>query len=86
MIHVLHTSSAPIIIIIWCTAQAETVLKECVDCGREFRTYVPETMCILPDGGSVFYNEPQTKCPLCDVEGYGGFMNKDLFTELTPGP
>lgn len=79
-----YTSSAPVIIC--CAAQTETVFKECVDCGREFRTYVPETMCILPDGGSVFYNELQTKCPLCDTEGYGGFMNKDLFPELTPGP
>ena len=41
---------------------------------------------ILPDGGSVYYREPQTKCPLCDDSGYGGFMNEDLFPELRVGP
>ena len=33
-----------------------------------------------------FYWDPQLLCPLCDGEGYGTFMNKDLFPELAFGP
>ena len=62
------------------------MLKECNDCGGKFRTYVPETICYMPDGGSVYYIDPQMHCPLCDVNGFGGFMNVDLFPELKPGP
>ena len=53
-----------------------------MECKRPFRTYVPETICTLPDGGSVFYRDPQPLCPLCDKEGFGSFMNQDLFPEL----
>ena len=44
---------------------------------------MPETLCKLPDGGSVFYSDPQVLCPLCDPNGFGEFMNKDLFPELS---
>jgi len=66
------------------TVRTDPVIKKCEDCGRPFRTYVPETYCELPGGGSVFYCDPQTKCPLCDDNGYGDFMNEDLFPELVP--
>ena len=74
---------------IWLIVSAvytESVIKTCAGCVREFRTYVPETVCMLPDGGSVFYQDPQLLCPICDPEGYGAFMNRDLFPELTPQP
>ena len=61
------------------SVETETVVTDCSMCGKHFRTYVPETICNLPDGGSVFYSEPQTMCPLCDT------MNHDLFPELRPG-
>lgn len=60
----------------------EPVLNNCTDCGRMFRTYVANSMCHLPDGGVVSYKEPQLQCPLCDEQGYGVFMNQDLFPEL----
>ena len=66
------------------TVRTDPVIKKCEDCGRPFRTYVPETYCELPGGGSVFYCDPQTKCPLCNDNGYGDFMNEDLFPELVP--
>ena len=69
-----------------CTVHTDCVIKACADCSRSFRTYVPDTMCTLPDGGSVFYRDPQLLCPLCDPESYGTFMNKDLFPELVPKP
>jgi len=43
---------------------------------------VPDTICELPGGGSVFYRDPQLLCPMCDPEGYGAFMNTDLFPQL----
>ena len=55
---------------------------EICGCGQPFCTYVPDTMCALPDGGVVFYPEAQTTCPLCDDGMFGLFMNKDLFPEL----
>ena len=54
----------------------------CIECERPFRMYVPNTDCRLPDGGSVYYRDLQTMCPLCDPCGYGDFMNEDLFPEL----
>ena len=47
---------------------------------------MPETICMLPDGGSVFYRDPQLLCPLCDPQCYGTFMNEDLFPELASEP
>ena len=36
-----------------CTHAVHTdpVIESCVDCGRPFRTFVPETYCDLPGGG-----------------------------------
>ena len=62
--------------------ETECVIKICGVCQRPYRTYVANTECRLPDGGSVFYRDPQIMCPLCDPEGYGEFMNTDLFPEL----
>ena len=59
----------------------ETVIQSCEDCGKPFRTYVPDTICHLPDGGQVTYREPQNKCPDCDLSGYGLFINMDLFPQ-----
>ena len=65
-------------------AHTETVIQKCVECSRDYRTYVPGTVCHLPDdSGVVTYQEPQTKCPACDENGYGMFMNEDLFPELS---
>ena len=60
----------------------EPVIESCTDCDRDFRTYVPDPFCCLPDGGTVTYKDPQLSCPMCDPSGYGGFMNYDLFPEL----
>ena len=68
------------------TVHTECVITPCIECNQPFRTYVPETICRLPDGGSVFYREPQDLCPVCDPSGFGEFMNHDLFPELAPDP
>ncbi|XP_019859118.1 PREDICTED: uncharacterized protein LOC109587313 isoform X1 [Amphimedon queenslandica] len=64
--------------------ETEPVIKCCIECGRNFRTFIPDTSCNLPDGSCVVYTEPQLTCPLCDPNGYGRFMNQDLFPELMP--
>ena len=62
--------------------ETEAVVQACEECGKNYRTYVPRTVCIVPGGESVFYSDPQTKCPLCDENGFRHFMNVDLFPEL----
>ena len=62
--------------------ETEPVIQQCIECSRNYRTYIPGTICNLPDGLSVFYPTAQTKCPLCDENSYGTFMNTDLFPEL----
>lgn len=59
----------------------ECVIEKCITCGRDFRTYVPNTRCHLPDGAIVSYTDPQLECPSCDSSKYGWFMNQDLFPE-----
>ena len=66
------------------TVHTECIITPCTGCQQPFRTYVPVTICRLPDGGSVFYREAQTQCPLCDPNGFGTFWNMDLFPELQP--
>ena len=44
---------------------------------------MPNTICTLPGGDSVFYRDPQVLCPLCDQNDFGEFMNKDLFPEIS---
>ncbi len=67
-----------------CIVYTKPVIQNCVDCSRCYRTYIPGTVCELPDGNGAFiYDEPQNTCPLCDERQYGDFMNYDLFPELT---
>lgn len=58
------------------------MISTCVDCGQPFRTYVPDSMCKLPDGLYVTYQDPQLQCPECDENRFGLFMNEDLFPHL----
>ena len=46
-------------------------LANCVDCNQQFRTYVPNTDCLLPDGNLVYYKESQTLCQECS----GAFLS-----------
>lgn len=62
----------------------DPVIRPCGDCGREYRTYIPDTTCVLPGGINFSYVDPQVLCPLCDPQGWGAFMNEDLFPELIP--
>ena len=66
------------------TVHTECIITPCTGCQQPFRTYVPDTICRLPDGGSVFYREAQTQCPFCDPSGFGTFWNMDLFPVLQP--
>ncbi|XP_019861115.1 PREDICTED: uncharacterized protein LOC109589478 [Amphimedon queenslandica] len=56
-------------------------LIHCVECSQLFRTYVPNTDCLLPDGNLVYCKESQTICPECSG---GSFLsiNEDLFPHL----
>lgn len=63
-------------------AHTEAVIQLCDTCHRPYRTYVPDSICTLPDGLQVTYREPQTQCPVCDENSFGEFMNTDLFPEL----
>ena len=60
----------------------EPVMQQCTRCNRDYRTYIPDTICRLPDGGCTMYQDPQLTCPMCDPMGYGDFMNADIFPEL----
>ena len=39
------------------------VIKNCETCSQRFRTYIPNSDCIMPDGMSFCYREPQNECP-----------------------
>ena len=54
----------------------EAVIQKCIQCGRPFRTYVPNSMCYLPDGAIVTYSEPQLTCPLCDEKSFGIYIHE----------
>ena len=56
-------------------------IVNCLDCNQKFRTYVPNTDCLLPDGNVVFYKEPQTLCPEC-TGGVFLSINEDLFPHM----
>jgi hypothetical protein len=47
--------------------ETEAVIQPCRTCSRPFRTYVPGTNCVMPDGTSFSYSEPQEECPCCDI-------------------
>ena len=51
-------------------------------CGKDFYTYIPNTNCLIPDGSSPFYQEPQLLCPLCDDHEFGWWYNVDVFPEF----
>ena len=52
------------------TFHMECIITPFTKCQQPFRTYVPNTICGLLDGGSVFYREAQTQCLLCDLRGF----------------
>ena len=52
-------------------------MKQCRQCSQEFCTYIPGTDCMMPDGASVFYSDPQEDCPNCDPNNWGAAWNKD---------
>ena len=54
------------------------VQERCEECHNEFRTYIPETLCKMPDGMDVFYADPQLLCPRCDINGFGYAWNDDM--------
>ena len=58
------------------------MIKECIMCGKRFRTYLPEVDTVMPDGASFFYSEPQTECPECDQFNWGWQWNTDLFPQF----
>ena len=58
------------------------IIVPCIDCGQNFRTYKPDTNCLMPDGSTQWHVEPQKQCPECDINGYGLFLNEDLFPHL----
>lgn len=58
--------------------QTEAVIKQCCQCTRKFRTYIPNTDCVMPDGVCVFYSNAQDECPECDPDHWGWAWNKDL--------
>ena len=64
------------------TVHMECIITPFTGCQQPFRTYVLNTICCLPDGGSVFYREAQTQCLLCDLSGF--IVPLDLFPELQP--
>ena len=57
-------------------------MKDCSECHRSFRTYVPGEDTLMPDGSSFFYTHPQNECPACDEENWGWRWNIDLFPEF----
>lgn len=71
-------------VFLFVAVHTECIITPCTDCEQPFRTYVPNTICRLPDGGSVFYRDPQTLCPACDTTGFGTFWNLDLFPQFQP--
>lgn len=57
------------------------VLKNCRECDKQYRTYLPGKDCLLPNGDVECHQEPQLLCPDYDC-GYGLHMNQDLLSHL----
>ena len=57
------------------------VMVSCTDCNQKFRTYIPGTDCLLPDGSLQCHQEPQDTCPECSG-GYGIHFNTDIFPDM----
>ncbi len=55
----------------------------CIECGIEYRTYIPEKDCCLSDGTVQRHVQPQDKCPDCDFTVIGVMLNKDKFPHLS---
>ena len=51
-------------------------------CGRQFYNFIPDTLCTMPDGTVVYYQQPQVLCPLCDDYEWGWQFNISLFPEF----
>ena len=56
-------------------------MVSCIECGTQFRTYIPGTDCLQPDGTVQCHQEPHDTCPDCSG-GYGIHLNFDLFPEM----
>ena len=56
-------------------------IRVCVECAQQYRTYIPNTDCLFPDGKIVYYKQSQDKWPDCSG---GSFLsiNEDLFPHL----
>lgn len=59
---------------------ANGVMKAtCIECGVEFRTYIPGRDCFLDDGSLVgCHQQPEEKCPLCEPSYIGSALNPNL--------
>ena len=57
-----------------------------MECGGKFRTYIPDTHCLMPDGSTQLHVDPQDLCPECDPAAYGLFLNEDLYPHLVIHP
>ena len=57
-------------------------VSACQGCARDFYTYIPDTDCKMPDGSTLFYQDPQLLCPLCDDQEFGWWFHIDLFPEF----
>ncbi len=64
------------------TRYTKPVMEECISCGKTFRTYIPGSSCLMPDGGIICHEEPMSECPDCDFNGIGVALNGDLFPHL----
>lgn len=58
------------------------VVKQCVECNREFLAPIEGTTYELADGGLMSYSHPVLKCPLCDEKRFGEYLNKDFMADL----
>ena len=48
------------------TGYTKSVIKNCVNCRKEFLAPLEETNCILPDDKIVYYQDPILECPFRD--------------------
>lgn len=63
------------------TEKTVAVISMC-PCGRQFYSYIPDTLCTMPNGTIVYYQQPQVLCPLCDDYEWGWQFNVSLFPEF----
>ena len=59
--------------------ETEAVILPCKTCSLPFRTYVPVTNCLMPDGTTFYYSEPQDECPCCDITQWGAHWKTIYF-------